>query len=139
MAYKNLGLEEPKRKGGSPPPPFGRKVEPVAAVAKVEPVAVVGKVKGPPRKPPGIAQMSAQEEPEEAGMQTMPMTHTAIPPEAVSYRTEAETCANCTHMERDGNCARLDMPVGQGDSCNLFEDRGETEEEAPMEEEEALT
>ena len=44
-----------------------------------------------------------------------------ILPEAVSYRSEQETCANCIHMQ-DGECERLHIPVSEGDGCNLFSD-----------------
>jgi hypothetical protein len=47
-----------------------------------------------------------------------------ILPEAVSYRSEQETCANCVHMQDDGECARLHIPVSHGDGCNLFTDAG---------------
>jgi hypothetical protein len=44
-----------------------------------------------------------------------------ILPEAVSYRSEQETCANCIHMQ-NGECERLHIPVSEGDGCNLFSD-----------------
>lgn len=43
----------------------------------------------------------------------------AIPPEAVCFRTAAETCGGCVHFD-GGNCAKLQMPVAEGDGCNLF-------------------
>jgi hypothetical protein len=49
----------------------------------------------------------------------------------VSYRSEQETCANCVHMQ-DGECERLEIPVSEGDGCNLFSDKnsGEDADEA---------
>ncbi len=44
-----------------------------------------------------------------------------IKPEAVSYRTAAETCGSCQYMQDDGNCSKLMMPVADGDGCNLHE------------------
>ncbi len=63
-----------------------------------------------------------------------------IKPEAVSYRTSAETCASCEYMQDDGNCSQLKMPVAEGDSCNLHTPKqgGETaatEEQPPMQDE----
>jgi hypothetical protein len=46
----------------------------------------------------------------------------SILPEAVNYRSEQETCGNCIHMQGDGECARLHIPVSPGDGCNLFTD-----------------
>jgi len=48
-------------------------------------------------------------------------------PESVNYRTSAETCGRCEYMGQDGQCAFLQMPVEEGDSCNRFESKGEDE------------
>lgn len=43
-----------------------------------------------------------------------------IPPEAVDYRTEDQTCQYCAYMGSDGQCSKLHIPVSEGDSCRLF-------------------
>ena len=48
----------------------------------------------------------------------------AVKPEAVSYRTSDQVCSACEYMDDAGSCKWLKMPVGEGDSCNLFEAAG---------------
>lgn len=100
MALTNLGIGPPKKKPfGMAPPPFGATARPAAP---------------PPAPAPEEAVAAAPPAPAPSG---------GIPPEAVCYRSEAEICGNCTY-NAGGNCERLSMPVSDGDSCNLFEDRG---------------
>lgn len=144
MALKNVGLPPPRRKGGGmPPPDFGpkrrdvavetatvSKVKPVPGGAAVEPVAKAVKVSAPPpRRAPDM-----EEPPYRIGdREPPPMRETgeAIPPEAVCYRSRAEVCGNCEYNERS-QCSKLDIPVEDGDSCNLFSDRGGPDEEGGM-------
>lgn len=105
MPLTNLGGGPPKKKpfGGMPPPPFG------ATDEKAPPAAPLPVEKAPPpAAPPPPA----------------PSSDGQIPPEAVCYRSEMEVCGSCTY-NAGGNCDRLAMPVSDGDSCNLFEDRGD--------------
>lgn len=117
----NLGIGGPPKKRGLPPPPFGGgdrggptakaapapapkggAGDPGAADAALEAAPALAKV--PPVAPPV----------DEGGGD--------IPPEAVCYRSEMETCGQCTYNSQ-GQCSKLGIPVGDGDGCNLFKDR----------------
>ncbi len=117
----NLGIGGPPKKRGLPPPPFGgadrggpaAKSAPAfeskggadAIGAGVEEEALApAPAKGPPPKPAA----------EPGG---------GIPPEAVCYRSEMETCGSCEY-NAGGQCDQLQIPVADGDGCNLFKDRG---------------
>lgn len=140
----------PKKGGGPPqegddegPPPLpraaGRKLAPPAARRPAP----------PPPEPDEMDEPDEMNEPDEGlpaprsgpgvGAGTGGAEHPILP-EAVSYRSEQETCANCVHMQDDGECERLHIPVSHGDGCNLFtdssgEDADETAEQYEPEEE----
>src|SRR6185369_5169606 len=171
MAF-NFGIAAgapPRKKSGLPPKVGGK---PGLAVM----IAAIPKKGGPPKDgdegpsatggpllpraagrksaPPGRAFTAPDEEPDDMLDDDMPdelpgggggEDHPILP-EAVCYRSEQETCANCVHMQDDGECARLHIPVAHGDGCNLFSDasggdadesaeRFEPEEEGEEEEE----
>lgn len=52
-------------------------------------------------------------------------------PEAVDYRTEAESCGHCSYFDESGWCQHpiVQMQVGPGDSCAAFEAKGDNMEE----------
>lgn len=54
-------------------------------------------------------------------------------PEAVCFRSEAETCGHCTYMQ-GSRCSHpiVAMPVAPGDSCNAFQAKQEGQEQQPM-------
>src|SRR6185295_18679311 len=56
-------------------------------------------------------------------------------PEAVDYRTEAETCQHCEYMQEDGMCSHpmVAQQVSPGDSCAAFESREGEGAETPEE------
>jgi len=170
MAF-NFGIAAgapPRKKSGLPPKVGGK---PGLAVM----IAAIPKKGGPPKDgdegpsatggpllpraagrksaPPGRAFTAPDEEPDDM-LEDLPGEMPVggggedhpILPEAVCYRSEQETCANCVHMQDDGECARLHIPVAHGDGCNLFSDasggdadesaeRFEPEEEGEEEEE----
>ncbi len=105
MAIKNFGLGAPK-KASMPPPPFGGQDD--EAPGKFGKSAAVGAEPPPPKEKPPVS---------------APGGGGSIAPEAVCYRSEVETCANCQYNS-GGNCDRLSIPVSDGDGCNLFEDKG---------------
>lgn len=147
MALKNVGLPFKKKGGGGmPPPDFGpkrkdvavetatvSKVEPVPGGAAIKPVAKAVKVSAPP--PRGTPYPDVDEPPPSFGrgdpLGGGPPTGEAIPPEAVCYRSAAEVCGNCEYNERS-QCSKLQIPVEDNDSCNLFSDRGGEDEEEGM-------
>jgi hypothetical protein len=49
-------------------------------------------------------------------------------PESVVYRTAEQSCGRCEYFG-GGNCAFLNQPVNDGDSCKRFEDKREDEQE----------
>lgn len=126
MAFKNFGVGTPPRKPGAPPPPFGGGASSAAPTKKPALAIAIGV--GKPK--PGAAPMG-----DEPMAPDKPMPDAgggeAIPPEAVCYRTEMETCGKCAYNE-GGNCSKLQIPIGDGDGCNLFKDRssGEDADEA---------
>ena len=98
------------------------------------------KKSGPPPMPKrGGAQMSAKEEmpasvettkapaPEVAAPTTTEPTPVAssvsISPDAVCFSTGDERCKTCAHMQQDGMCAVLNMPVEPEDHCRAHSDR----------------
>jgi hypothetical protein len=44
----------------------------------------------------------------------------AIPPEAVNYHDDAQSCSTCQYMDDGGNCAVLQMQVQPDGGCNAF-------------------
>ena len=134
----------PRKKSGLPPRVGGDKPHMAMIIAAIP---KGGKPGGPPplkRKPvvpPTRAPLTEPDEPPD--MDDLPDTDDLpgggeeredhpILPEAVSYRSEQETCAHCVHMQDDGECARLHIPVSHGDGCNLFTDAsgGDADESA---------
>jgi hypothetical protein len=79
-----------------------------------------GRKLAPPSARPGPAP-SARSPAPPAGLDGGGADHPILP-EAVNYRSEQETCQNCVHMQDDGECERLHIPVSEGDGCNLFAD-----------------
>jgi hypothetical protein len=129
----NIGVVSgpaPRKKSALPPKVGGDK--PHMAVM----IAAIPKGKPSPGGPPPLKRKPIRPpvtEPDEPPDMDLPDTDDLpggggegedhpILPEAVSYRSEAETCAHCVHMQDDGECARLHIPVSHGDGCNLFTD-----------------
>ncbi len=123
MAFVNSGIGAPPKKKTFPPPPIGGEKSPAP-------------FEKPAAKPfgggaPAPAKAPANPMPEEkAAMATAPTGGgDDIPPEAVCYRSEMESCGNCQY-NAGGTCDKLQMPVSDGDSCNLFKDRQDQAEVA---------
>lgn len=120
----NLGVGGPPKKKGAPPPPFGgnrggspaKAAPPSASGGDVDQRGAAEEIaEAPPAKAaPPVAAPPPPAATDDGG---------GIPPEAVCYRSEMETCGNCTYNE-GGQCSKLQIPVGDGDGCNLFMDRG---------------
>ena len=109
-------------KGGNEPPATGR--PPLPRAAGRGSALAFGRAPLPePDEPPEMDDADEMPDTEEApaGGGGGPDDHPILP-EAVSYRSEQETCANCVHMQDSGECARLHIPVSHGDGCNLFSD-----------------
>ncbi len=91
--------------------------------------------------PPDFASGASDSEPDPAdpneAAENENESGAGIKPEAVSYRTSAETCGSCEYMQDDGNCSQLKMLVDEADGCNLHTEKQGGEmaggEGAPME------
>ncbi len=120
---QNLGIGGPPKKRGVPPPPFGGG-DRGGSAAKAAPAFA-------PKGGADAIGAAVEEAPPPAPAKA-PAAGGDIPPEAVCYRSEAETCGACTYNE-GGECSKLSIPVSDGDGCNLFMDRGGQDLEASEE------
>lgn len=122
----NLGVGAPPKRKGAPPPPFGggQGGSPAKAASPFAPGGGGNQRGAAVMDEPEPAPAAA---PAKAAAPTPPPAGDAggggIPPEAVCYRSEMETCGNCTY-NTGGECSKLSIPVSDGDGCNLFMDRG---------------
>ncbi len=105
----NLGIGGPPKKRGVPPPPFGGG-DRGGTAAKAAPAFA------PKGGADAVGAAVDEGDAPDAG------AGGEIPPEAVCYRSETETCGSCVYNE-GGQCSKLSIPVSDGDGCNLFKDR----------------
>lgn len=120
----NLGIGGPPKKRGLPPPPFGGGNRGGPAAKAAPPFASAG---GADQRGAAVDDMGAEPPPPQGAPKAAPPAGAGgdegIAPEAVCYRSEMETCGQCTYNDQ-GQCSKLQIPVSDGDGCNLFKDRG---------------
>lgn len=118
----NLGIGGPPKKRGVPPPPFGG--------GSVGPAAKAAPAFAPKGGADAIGAAGEEEKVAGAGQAGRPAPQgDGIPPEAVCYRSEMETCGSCEYNDA-GQCSKLSIPVSDGDGCNLFKGREGQDAEA---------